>query len=486
MEAISRRARLAALTVLTTLCVVIAAQPAGASSPPTPPRTDCGISASGQASPALAIPDADPTGVTSIINIQDAGASIRDVDVTTDITHTFAGDLEVFVTSPAGTTVALTTDNGSSLDNVFAGTLWDDDGGDVNAPGAVNDTTYTNLTAETPLSPEEGLSAFNGENPTGDWTLLVRDDGGGDTGTLNSWSLTLRTCLTAPATTNATAAQGSGTALTDAGITTSRLTVTGACSYAFDVDAVLDVAHTNNGDLEVRLTSPAGTEVTLTSDNGGALDNGFAGTRFDDDAGDTNSPGPVGDVAYVDLVAEPTVAPEEAMGAFIGENVNGTWTLAVTDDAATNTGTLNSWSLDVDAICTEADLPGPAGPAGADGAPGPAGATGAAGPAGPQGPAGSAGTAGASATLALLMDERIRARRSARIAARYVATGSGAVTLRILKGRKAVATVRGSAKRGRNRLRIRAPKVAGKYTLVLSIRDRAGKTSTDRIPLTVR
>jgi hypothetical protein len=50
-----------------------------------------------------------------------------------------------------------------------------------------------NLTAATPLVPEEALGAFIGENPNGTWTVTIDDDAGGDIGTLNSWSLALTT-----------------------------------------------------------------------------------------------------------------------------------------------------------------------------------------------------------------------------------------------------------------------------------------------------
>ena len=51
-----------------------------------------------------------------------AGTYLSDVDVLTNITHTFCGDIDMTLTSPAGTIVTLTTDNGSSFDNVFNGT----------------------------------------------------------------------------------------------------------------------------------------------------------------------------------------------------------------------------------------------------------------------------------------------------------------------------------------------------------------------------
>ena len=45
-------------------------------------------------------------------------------------------DLDITLTSPAGTVVTLTTDNGGTADDVFNGTLWDDQAGVTNAPGS--------------------------------------------------------------------------------------------------------------------------------------------------------------------------------------------------------------------------------------------------------------------------------------------------------------------------------------------------------------
>ncbi len=103
------------------------------------------------------IPDADPEGITSVINVPDE-LIIDEVSVTVDITHTFIGDLIVELTSPAGTTVTLHNRTGGSQDDL--------------------NETY---------DPTE----FLGENSAGDWTLFVSDNAGLDTGTLNEWILSI-------------------------------------------------------------------------------------------------------------------------------------------------------------------------------------------------------------------------------------------------------------------------------------------------------
>ncbi|CAM2069544.1 Proprotein convertase P-domain-containing protein [Sulfidibacter corallicola] len=86
----------------------------------------------------------------------------------------------------------------------------------------------------------------------------------------------------------------------------------------FNVD--LNLTHTYQGDLLVRLTSPEGTAVVLHNRTGGTAENIIG-----------NYPG--------------TLTPAETLSAFLGEDPNGTWTLFVSDNAGQDTGTINSWAI---------------------------------------------------------------------------------------------------------------------------------------------
>lgn len=319
---------------------------------------------------AVAIPTG-PAVVTSTISVSGVAPYLIDLNLTTAITHTFPADLDITVTSPAGTVVTLTTDNGGGSDNVFNGTLWDDSanpGGQVpyttNA-GLVTDHPYANLTTATPLVPEEAFGAFIGEDPNGTWTLTISDDVGGDSGNLAGWSLDVTTLPNAPIiTTEATASNNTAVPIpTGPGVITSTITVSGAGTAIHDVDLTTFVTHTFAADLDMTLTSPAGTVVTLSSDNGAGNDNVFNGTVWDDNANPagqvpyvTNN-GMVTDNAYVNLTTATPLVPEEAMAAFIGEDPNGTWILTISDDQAGDGGNLASWSLDIDTFtCASADL----------------------------------------------------------------------------------------------------------------------------------
>ncbi len=292
---------------------------------------------------SAAIPDVNT--LTSTITVSGAPAYLYDVNLFTTIAHTFSADLDVTLTSPSGTVVTITTDNGGSNDNVFNGTLWDDQAGATNPTGVVTDYVYANNVVATPLSPEEPLGAFIGENPNGVWTLSVTDDLAGDVGTLSNWSLSISGLPTPPSTSAATFSNTTATAIPDVNTLNSTITVSGAGTQILDVNLLTAITHTFSADLDVTLKSPAGTVVTITTDNGGSNDNVFNGTLWDDKAGATNPTGVVTDYVYTNNVVATPLSPEEPLSAFIGENPNGVWTLSVTDDLSGDVGTLNSWSL---------------------------------------------------------------------------------------------------------------------------------------------
>ncbi|MBI5362323.1 MAG: proprotein convertase P-domain-containing protein [Planctomycetes bacterium] len=115
------------------------------------------------ASPAVAIPDNNTTGVTSTLNFAQSGL-VASVKVKVGITHTFQGDLEVALIAPDGTTVLLHNRTGAGTDNI--------------------NTEYPDLTA-----PNQTLSTLVGKSITGAWKLRVRDLAAADTGTFNSWTV---------------------------------------------------------------------------------------------------------------------------------------------------------------------------------------------------------------------------------------------------------------------------------------------------------
>ena len=132
---------------------------------------------------------------------------------------------------------------------------------------------------------------------------------------------------------------------------------------------------------------------------------------------------------------------------------------------------------------------GPGGPPGPPGAQGPAGSEGPAGPQGPVGLSGGTNPGNRAAPLFLALAQgRLTTTTGKRVAVPYVATAPGGVVLEVLKGKRSMAKINGSAKGGRNTLSVPArprPLAAGRYTLRLVLRGTDGQTATDTARLTV-
>jgi subtilisin-like proprotein convertase family protein len=154
---------------------------------------------------------------------------------------------------------------------------------------------------------------------------------------------------------------GSGTA-----VRTSTITIATPQTVIRDVDIVTQVPHTSSGDLKMTLTSPKGTTVLLTdrtvdlvgNPTGRTNDDWFLNTTWDDSGAKLMSDQPLTFDANLQGSLG-TVVPEGAMGAFIGENPNGVWTLKVEDvqpDAVgdADTGRLDGWTLRISTMANPA------------------------------------------------------------------------------------------------------------------------------------
>lgn len=316
-----------------------------------------------------ATPVAIPTGpavVSSTITVANADPYLAKVRMTTSIAHSSSTDLDVTLTSPSGTVVTITSDNGGTNDNVFNGTRWDDEAdpdsqipyGATN-PNIVTNHAYANNVTVPDLTVEEALSAFIGENPNGVWTLRISDDLANDGGVLGGWELGLDTLPQPPTTAATTFWNVTPLPIPDNAPSpaTSTIAAAGLADQIGRVRLTTFITHTFPGDLEVTLRSPAGTVSTIAYRRAGTADNVFNGTLWDDEA-DPGNPVPfpanvfaasnlVTDTTFTANVVKATLVPEEAMAAFNGENPNGTWTLSIRDSASGDTGVLERWSLEI-------------------------------------------------------------------------------------------------------------------------------------------
>jgi subtilisin-like proprotein convertase family protein len=235
------------------------------------------------ATPRVAIPDNNTTGVTSALEVTESG-NVGRVRLDLDITHTYIGDLEV----------VLTHDGVSRPVHSRTG-------------GATHD-----------IRTSFDIPGFEGQLARGTWTLRVRDLASRDVGTLNSWTLRL---LPADGTTpGGTATGGTETFPGQGGIAIPDNNATGIRSVAVvpndvtsgQVTITVNISHTYRGDLKVVAVRGSQT-FTLHDRAGGSAD----------------------DIVQAFPLANFSGSPA------------GEWTLIVSDHAAADVGRLNSWSVAV-------------------------------------------------------------------------------------------------------------------------------------------
>lgn len=214
-----------------------------------------------------------PGTIQSSIVVSGAFPTIWDVDVKTFIQHDFPAQLNVTVRSPSGTIVTLTTGNGDACDDVFNGTLFDDSADPASAGNRVTDMACMDNVVKSPLVPEEGLAAFIGEDPNGEWTLTLHDQTASVIGMLDSWSLDITSIPFIPpsagfvervVTINDSISDAGGTSTSFA-----NLDLGPVCGIVL----TLRVNHPNPADLDISISAPTGQNFTLTTDNGSTFDN---------------------------------------------------------------------------------------------------------------------------------------------------------------------------------------------------------------------
>lgn len=237
--------------------------------------------------PALSIPDNNPTGVRDQITFTEA-AIVSSVKVSVDLTHTYKGDLRLTLIAPSGATVTLHDRAGGSANNI--------------------QSTFDSIS--TP-----GLSGLAGQAMQGAWTLHVQDLAAIDVGQLNRWELEIEGRADAVVELQETP----GATIPDnnpAGI--ERALTTAAPGRIKEVEVSVDITHTYIGDLVVTLVSPTGASVALHQRTGGANDN---------------------------IIRTYTMATTAGLQSLRGATIAGAWRLKVVDLEAIDIGKLNRWGL---------------------------------------------------------------------------------------------------------------------------------------------
>jgi subtilisin-like proprotein convertase family protein len=111
--------------------------------------------------PGMVIPDNNSTGIERMLNLS-ASATIKEIEVGIDITHSYISDLIVNLVSPLGTLTTLHSRTGGTADNIIK--------------------TYD-------FNNNIQLRGLIGQQAQGPWRLKISDVVGQDVGKLNKWSI---------------------------------------------------------------------------------------------------------------------------------------------------------------------------------------------------------------------------------------------------------------------------------------------------------
>jgi subtilisin-like proprotein convertase family protein len=349
--------------------------------------------------PPVTIPDNTPGGVNAVINVTNP-VLITDVIVTVNITHSWVEDVDLKLIAPDGTEIILSQGNGGDGDN-YTNTVFDNDAttpiGNGSAPFTgvflpEGDITQLNGTISGgiwTLNAEDTIFIFDGT--IDNWSIEICGEPQTDTdgdgipdSTDNCPSIAnvdqsdldndnigdvcdddidgdsiLNGDDNCPNTPNADQADSNGNGIGDAcdiecdtltaTDTPITITTTGGVTYTStidvgfnfeitDVNVGITIPHTYTADLDIFLTSPAGTVVELSTDNGGSADD-YIDTIFDQEA---SNPIISGAAPFTG-----SFVPEGDLSVLYGESSAGTWTLSVTDDAGQDGGSIDDFTLEL-------------------------------------------------------------------------------------------------------------------------------------------
>ncbi|PKP23915.1 MAG: hypothetical protein CVU03_14175, partial [Bacteroidetes bacterium HGW-Bacteroidetes-2] len=253
-------------------------------------------------------------------------------NVLLNITHTWDGDMTIVLISPNGTNLTLAAGLGGSADN-YTNTVFRDGNPSITTGTAPFTGTF---------SPQGGQlnTVFAGEPVNGNWALRITDCCGGDNGTLNNYQITFTDLINISQCGAGNPQPIDPPTNVSSAATVSQVGVIGTTNGEYVLDNIsLNITHTWNSDLNLRLQSPMGTILNLSMGNGGSSQN-YTNTVFQDGGANiTAATGPF----------TGTFQPQGGTFAstFAGQSINGNWTLLVTDTfGGIDSGTLLSYCID--------------------------------------------------------------------------------------------------------------------------------------------
>ena len=267
------------------------------------------------------------------ISSQNPSATVASLTVQLNITSLNLADLSAVLIGPDGkTTVTLFT----------AGTL----AGTSLGSTILSDKATTSLiTGSAPYAgtyltvDPKGLAQLAGQVVNGTWTLKLTDTVTGNTSTLTNWSLAITPNPVTTAQTFSVTTPGTIPSAPTSLISPLTITGQGSTTTVGNLSVTLNLTYANLADLSAVLIGPDGsTQVTLFT-AGSLTGSSLVNTVFSVSATTALSAG----TAPYTGTFKPT--DPNGLAELIGQSMNGTWKLRVTNTATGQTGTLTNWSL---------------------------------------------------------------------------------------------------------------------------------------------
>jgi gliding motility-associated-like protein len=222
----------------------------------------------------VAISSSGTPTVTSPITVSGLSGTVGTalVSVNLNIAHTYDADLDISLQCPNGNIIDLSSDNGGSNNN-YTNTTFITGGTPITSGSAPFTGNY---------APEAPFSNLSGCNINGTWTLIVADDGNGDGGTINDWSITFNNQVSYTWAPSGSLSSSTGSSVTATPTVTTTYTLTGTDASGCNVTDLVTVnvnptpTVTNStttsicsgGTLNIPLTSsPAATSYSWAAAN---------------------------------------------------------------------------------------------------------------------------------------------------------------------------------------------------------------------------
>ena len=262
------------------------------------------------------------TSIATVSGIGILGEGCSYVEnVTLDFTHTWVGDVAIFIIAPSGEVLELSSSNGSSGDDYQVTVFTDNTTQFITEGMPPYDGTFrpegrqTNTVPPFPDTNPLGTYTFDntfaGVNADGDWTLMINDFVLLDVGTIHAWSITFATgggpapvvdlgpditiCPGQSAILTADVDPAADSYLWSTGETTESITVSP------NVNTIYSVTVTNNDCIDSDtievivnpngVTANAGNDVSICSGNSATLtgSGGSAGATYNWSSGQTGA-----------------------------------------------------------------------------------------------------------------------------------------------------------------------------------------------------